>query len=141
MTAIAGTWVRCRDGGLYLNPLLVFPEGFVCFPAGQPELVLWAVDMAGQPLTERFEFGTVLRWLFGDDAAIQPVEARSEQRVFPGSEPYVFRPALVAPFELKGRIPQPQMHDGVARYPRQCGGLPVLELPAQPRDAYRLRVQ
>jgi hypothetical protein len=139
---VGSTWVRCRDGALYRDPQLVFDGGFVAFPRGEPELALWMRDAEGKPspipLVE-YDIAGILEQLFHGDGVLDlKTIAETQERQYPGSDPPVLFPALVIPFRMLGRIPQPQIHHGTARYNRQCYGGQILELPASPRDAYRL---
>tara|TARA_R110000822_G_scaffold120633_3_gene254149 strand:- start:8677 stop:9084 length:408 start_codon:yes stop_codon:yes gene_type:complete len=130
--SLSPTYVRARDGALYKSPVLIFPEGFVCFDdTDPPELVLWlpvldVVEVMGRVLGRAANPGTL-------------IATGESQRVLPLSEPWEFKPAAAWTFELTGRIPRPQKHDGTERYPSRCVGL-VLDLPPHQLDASEIEI-
>lgn len=151
--SIGSHYVRARDGALYKNPVLVFPEGFICFDETErPELVLWIKpgelsqeDANGYAATAV----EVLRRVFGEyshlpggygvDLMTLSPEAGIGDRVIPNTEPFQFAPAMSLFFEVSHRIPRPTMHDGTERYARQADGT-VYDWPADPLDVHRLEM-
>jgi len=117
-------YVRCRDGALYRDPVLVFSEGFVCFPGLKPELVIWRskTDPGLQVSVDR-----CLDRVFGPMCAKAPnlVEMGAlnfNRRVVPGSKPWVYRDALTVPFSIFARIPRPLFHGGTERHAGRIRG-------------------
>lgn len=109
-------YVRARDGALYRNPVIVIPEGFICFGGGErPEIVVWRV---GDGLCPEDGARVLLhRTLSIWGVATQSMTSKPElERIRPGSEPEVWTPANSYLFDLSMRIPIPSMHDGIERY-------------------------
>lgn len=143
--SLVSTYVRARNGALYRNPVLVFEAGFVCFDEEEPpELVVWLERL------EDTSFGfaearALLERVFGIfdgdkllqiDADLETIRGGSRaQRVVPGSEPWLFRPAKSFFFELSGRIPVPLLHEGEERHARRLGQAHVIDPPAKSSDA------
>lgn len=133
-------YVRCRDGALYLNPILVFPEGFVCFDDTElPELVVW-LDSSNLEAPPPVDVCELLRRLFGSypdletacGAHVDSIKYHQRaERPVPESEE--FKPAIAYFFKVHARIPQPQVHEGTERYASRVAGA-VLDWPASPYD-------
>lgn len=116
MTDHKSVYVRARDGAFYLDPLIVFAEGFICFSHyTRPEAVLWDPDVTKSRGALRSILDRVFVYGFEVDTAR---EAGRSLRVVPGSDPFDFKPAAAFTFEVTARIPVPQLYNGSARYPR-----------------------
>ncbi len=130
-------YVRARDGALYLDPVLVFPEGFVCFSSRErPEVVLWLDDSGLCTLANGM---ARIEHLLGR-AALMPsiLFNKRAQRVVPGSDPWEYRPAISYFIDIVARIPRPQRHDGTIRYPRDRGAATVADWPMHRDDPNEL---
>jgi hypothetical protein len=130
-------YVRARDAGFYRNPVVDFPEGFLCFDdESPPELVLW-LDEAGtcpEPLA-------VLKRRLGPAHGAFGIRApKGAQRVVPGTNPPMFKPAAGFEIQLNRRIPQPRVHEGVERRTSRCGPCFVIDFPVHAMDAHELDV-
>ena len=155
--AVSGAaWIRARDGALYLDPVFVFPEGFLCFGHGEePELVVWLPEDADEHtpppcdvvavLQEQLGYGEAAfaqdpngRTLPRCSAVVDSISYRGRaMRVIPGSEPPELAPAISYFFRLQRRIPVPPIFAEIGRYPGRCGGL-VVDFPPDPYDARNL---
>lgn len=143
--SLVPTYVRARNGALYRNPVLVFEAGFVCFDDSEPpELVIWLErleDVSFGLLEARAVLERVFGIRDGDkllqiDVDLESIRGGSRaQRVVPGSDPWLFRPAKSFFFELAGRIPTPLLHEGTERYARRLGQAHVIDPPARAFDA------
>lgn len=151
--SIGSHYVRARDGALYKNPVLVFPEGFICFDeTEEPELVIWIPpgELTAEGGHEAVKtMADVLRRVFGEyshlpggygvDLMKMAGTATASERVVPGTEPFEFMQGLAVFFEVAHRIPRPTMHDGTERYASRVEGT-VYDWPADPLDASRLEM-
>ena len=137
-------YVRARDAAFYRNPLVDFPEGFLCFDDVEPpELVLWLDEqqqVGGQAIALPVVFAILAKRLGPEHGVKRIGPARLAQRVVPGTEPPLFRPAVGFHLELTRRIPQPRLHEGSERRTSRSGNCFVLDLPAHPLDAHELAV-
>ncbi len=129
-------FVRARDGALYLDPVIVFPEGFVCFSSEEgPEVVLWLAVDASPPADSFLRISHLL----GRSVNIASIDFNKRaQRVVPGSDPWEYRPAISYFIDIVARIPRPQRHDGTVRYERDCDGAAVMDWPAHRSDPHEL---
>lgn len=110
---MSDVYVQARDGALYLNPTVIFPEGFLWFGAERPELVLWLVDSVPTDVQGIFDR------VFGPNSGSPFHELpKVSQRVVPLTDPWQYRPAVAFPLRLLRRIPRPKKHDGAVRYVR-----------------------
>lgn len=124
-------YVRCRDGALYKNPLLIFKEGFATFvdDNGSPrlDLVLWVTDPPVRQLA-------VAERIFGQVFFLR--DNRVVERGVPFSKPVEYRQAEVVSLTLVRRIPRPKHHEGTERF---VGRIPkgslLVELVHSPMDA------
>lgn len=134
-------YVRARDAAFYRNPVVVFPEGFLCFDEVEPpELVLWGELETIRSLSVT-EVMVVLARRFGIDHGVTRVgPTRLAQRPMPGLEPPLFQPAAGFYLDLHRRIPKPKFHDGSERRLTRAGDHHAIDFPAHPRDAYELYV-
>ena len=147
--SLASTYVRGRDGALYKNPVISFPEGFVCFDESEPpELVLWLPSTPHEKTPDgdvaRAVLDRVFRFPEGVGFATVPhggvaCNGRSD-RVIPGTDPLEFRPAIAFSFNLAGRIPRPVFHEGTERHASRLGRAAVYDFPATAYDALQLDV-
>lgn len=130
-------YVRCRDGALYKNPLVVFREGFLTFvddeSFARADLVVWVA----KPVVIRKE---LVARLFGATQFL--MNDRRCERVVPFSKPHEYRAADVVSVVLTRRIPRPKHHEGTERYMgRLQKGSLLVELLADPRDAKEIEVE
>lgn len=147
--SLVSTHVRARDGALYKNPVLVFPEGFVCFDDQEPpELVLWIDEASAdaRKVPDGLNPVAVLERVFGVSSGAQldavPESLRHHSfslRIMPKTEPPDFRPAVSYFFELAGRIPRPTLHEGTARHASRVDGR-VTDAPAGAYDVHQLEI-
>ncbi len=136
-------YVRARDGALYLDPVLVFPEGFVCFSSEErPEVVFWLDDSTRSGIELVTPPGDKLQIIWrrlGRSANITSItHGKRAQRVIPGSDPWEYRHAISYFISFVDRIPRPQRHDGTVRYERDCDGAAVMDWPAHRSDPHEL---
>ncbi len=141
-------FVRARDGALYLDPVLVFPEGFVCFSSQEAtEVVLWLesdLSPPGKEVSRREAEGEgvdlILQRRLGRSLSIGSacIACLPALRVVPGSDPWEYRPAISYFVDIVARIPRPQRHDGTIRYPRDRGAAAVADWPMHRDDPNEL---
>lgn len=142
--SLVSTWVRCRDGALYRNPRLVFPEGFVCFDEKDPpELVVWYdSDTSAAPLME----DAILRRVFRIGVSKYSADPntlrrkRVSMRVVPDTDPWRFAPAVSFFFDVTGRIPRPTLHDGTERHASRLKGARVIDFEPHPLDVLQIEI-
>lgn len=142
--SLVPVYVRARDAAFYRNPIVDFPEGFVCFDDVEPpELVLWIDELQqidGQMIALPVVFAILSKRLGSVHGVKRVGPGRLAQRVQPGTEPPLFRPAVAFHLELARRIPQPRLHEGSERRTSRVGNCFVLDLPAHPGDPDELTV-
>lgn len=138
----ASIYVRCRDGALYKNPLLIFEEGFVLFEASKAtEAVLWLEST--DAMWPRKDIIGVLSHVFGENGFALDIGQtfRRVERGVPLTNPVRFRPAICMVIAVKLRIPRPKKHEGSERYPGRCEkGARILDLPIGPFDAQSIEL-
>jgi hypothetical protein len=126
-------YVRCRDGALYRNPVLLFNEGYIGFGGGgKAELVIWSDMLDGLHPKE------VLDRLLGSDGwTITILTGGKGKRRVPGGQDRRELDAIVRPFALDRRIPRPRLNEGSSRYTHRLeqGQGEVVDFPVDPRDA------
>lgn len=138
-------WVRARNGALYKDPVLAFPEGFICFdPVEKPELVIWLPLEEPEAPPPCNIVDVLYRVLGGNDVsptfiAGSLLHTQHAQRSFPGSDPPAWAPARAYSFTITRRIPTPTDHGGEERYPRRCAGA-VIDFPANVCDVHELEI-
>jgi hypothetical protein len=142
------TWVRARDGALYMNPYIIRAEGFVFFDeTSKPQLIYWIehggcdlrTDLHGSPMIDSLRDD-----IFGERSGLAEYSygvtgvtfVGIGQVVIPGSDPEKREEAAIFDLDLSARLPRPTTHDGMARYGSRCGAGVIIEFPAGPRDAY-----
>ena len=140
--SLASTYARCRDGALYKNPILVFPEGFICFDDLEPpELVLWMPKGSAKVPPIEYAIETLERVLGGMGFDRETVRRNKLcQRVRPGTNPEVFTDAHSYLFTIAGRIPRPIFHDGTERHASRVRKCCVYDWPATALDASHIEI-
>jgi len=139
MSDAVPVYVRCCDGALYKDPLLVLPEGFAHFVGvdhGLAEIVEWITDASAPPAYPEALAARLLgRCFFLKDH-------REAERVVPYTKPFEYRPARIFAAKLVERIPRPTSHSGLQRYAGRCEpGARVFELPKSPNDSKRIQLK
>jgi len=112
--SLVPTYVRARDGYWYEDPVIEFPEGFICFDDDDPpELVLWRASLVAEPASPDV-CRAVLDRVLGPNAhtdLCQPPRL-GERAVLKVRGPIKLRPASWQFFRLLARIPAPKRHYG-----------------------------
>ncbi len=132
-------YVRCCDGALYKDPLLVLPHGFAQFSGcaiGCAEIVEWVADAFAPPARPESLAARLLgRCVFWG-------EFRKAERVVPYTKPFEYRPAHIFTVTCTQRIPRPTTHSGTQRYAGRCEpDARVFEFPKDVDDAKRIRLK
>lgn len=137
------TYVRARNGMLYLNPILLADFGFVCFDDVEPpELVLWAPAPGVETITPA---EALVRFL-GERPANKPKGwglmngCRIAERLVPFTNPQRFAQAACYFFVLTERMPMPTHSDGEERYASRLRGQHVIDMPASTDDYARIEI-
>lgn len=138
-------WVRARDGALYKDPMIVFPEGFVRFnEEGSALLTVWLekVPKPGEPLDEKELHHSILPRAFGSTCPDVAYGVREYiflavgKTKIPQTDPEQEAPSATYRLNLSKRIPRPEVHGGTARYPSRVGPGTVRDFPPSGLDAY-----
>ena len=140
--SLVSTYARCRNGTLYKNPILVFPEGFLCFDdTDPPELVLWMPKGSAKVPAIEYAQGVLERVL--GRAGFDPSSLSRHdlaERVIPGSDPWVFAASHSYFLKLTRRIPRPMVHDGTERHASRLRGCAIFEWDASAEDATSIEI-
>ncbi len=138
-------YVRARDGALYQDPVLSFPEGFISFnETGQTVVVLWLDKDDFEGLPQASVLGVLRRVLrlglsvsFSESSVIC---LGLSARCHPGADPSKPQNSIAFRFSLTARIPRPTLHAGTERHASRLRSHIVLDWPASSYDTLHLEI-